>query len=68
MEWSLWSLLQNMSDSQQEERMSEIFEVNTLNKLNEKKCTTLLTFVITIEGKGQVPGSGASKDRDISQI
>ena len=23
-EWSLWSLLQNMSESQQEERMSEI--------------------------------------------
>ena len=49
-EWSLWSLLQNMSESQQEERMSEI-QVYRLNKLDEKKITTHLTFVVIIEGK-----------------
>ena len=49
-EWSLWSLLHNMSESQQEKLMSEI-KVYTLNKLDEKKFTTLLTFVVIIEGK-----------------
>ena len=39
-----------VSESQQEKLMSEI-KVYTLNKLDEKKFTTLLTFVVIIEGK-----------------